>query len=51
VAPTIGSTSIASGATVTTINGLVKVVSAAHTVLDSSGYERDIELMNIMGAY
>lgn len=50
-APTIGSTSIASGATVTTLNGLVKVVSAAHTVLDGSGYERDIELMNIMGAY
>ena len=50
-APTIGSTSIASGATVTTINGLTKIVSNAHTVLDANSYERDIELMNIMGAY
>ena len=50
-APTLGSTSIGSGATVTTINGLTKLVSNAHASLDASGYEVDIALMNIMGAY
>lgn len=50
-APTLGSTSIASGATVTTINGLTKIVSATHASLDASGYEQDISLMNIMGAW
>ena len=50
-APTIGSTSIGSGATVTTINGLTKIVSATHASLDANGYEQDISLMNIMGAW
>ena len=50
-APIIGSTSIGSGATVTTINGLTKLVSATHASLDASGYEVDIALMQIMGAY
>jgi len=50
-APTLGSTSIGSGATVTTINGLTKIVSATHASLDASGYEVDIALMKIMGAY
>jgi hypothetical protein len=50
-APTIGSTSIASGATVTTLNGLSKVVSATHASLDANSYEQDITLMNIMGAW
>ena len=50
-APTIGSTSIGSGATVTTINGLTKLVSTQHTSLDASGYEQDIVLMTLMGAW
>jgi hypothetical protein len=50
-APTLGSTSIASGATVTTINGLTKIVSATHASLDASGYEQDIVLMTLMGAW
>ena len=50
-APTLGSTSIGSGATVTTINGLTKVVSATHASLDANSYEQNIALMNIMGAW
>jgi hypothetical protein len=50
-APTLGSTSIASGATVTTIVGLTKVRSDQFTTLDGSGYEVDIEIMQIMGAF
>ena len=50
-APTLGSTSIGSGATVTTINGLTKLQSAQYTSLDGSGYEKDIEILTIMGAY
>ena len=50
-APTLGSTSIGSGATVTTINGLVKIASAAHVSLDASGYEQDTNLMHIMDAW
>jgi len=50
-APTLGSTSIASGATVTTINGLTKVVSAVRASLDGDGYEVNPDLMLIMGAY
>jgi hypothetical protein len=49
-APTLGSTSIGSGATVTTINGLTKVVSATVAKLDASGYEQDFDLLTIMGA-
>jgi hypothetical protein len=49
-APTLGSTSIASGATVTTIVGLTKVRSDQFTTLDASGYEVDLETMQIMGA-
>ena len=50
-APTIGSTSIASGATVTTISGLTKLQSTQHTQLDANSYEQDITLMTIMGAW
>jgi hypothetical protein len=50
-APTLGSTSIGSGATVTTINGLTKIVSATHASLDANNYEQDITLMTIMGAW
>ena len=50
-APTLGSTSIASGATVTTIVGLTKVRSDQFTTLDANGYEIDLELMTIMGAF
>ena len=50
-APTLGSTSIASGATVTTINGLTKIVSATHASLDANSYEQDIVFMHIMGAW
>jgi len=50
-APTLGSTLIASGTTVTTINGFTKLVSATFASLDSDSKEIDITLMNIMGAY
>jgi hypothetical protein len=50
-APTLGSTLISSGATVTTINGLSNIKSNAYTSLDSNGYEVDIALMQLMGAY
>ena len=50
-APTLGSTSIASGATVTTIVGLTKVRSDVFTTLDIDGKEIDIETMTIMGAF
>lgn len=49
-APTIGSTQIASGATVTTINGLTKIVSTSVTNLDANGYEQDFNLLSIIGA-
>ena len=49
-APTLGSTSIASGATVTTIVGLTKIRSDQFTTLDASGFEVDIETMQVMGA-
>lgn len=50
-APTLGSTSIASGSTVTTVLGLTKIRSDQFTTLDGSGYEIDLELMAIMGAF
>ena len=50
-APTIGSTSIASGSTNTTIVGLTKIRSAAFTQLDANGYEIDTDIMGIMGAW
>jgi len=50
-APTLGSTSIASGSTNTTLVGFVKLRSAAFTQLDANSYEQDIALMQIMGAY
>ena len=50
-APTLGSTSIASGATVTTIVGLTKIRSDQFTTLDASGFEVDLETMAIMGAF
>lgn len=51
VAPTLGSTTITSGSTVTTIVGMTKVRSDQFTTLDSSGYEIDLELFTIMGAF
>jgi hypothetical protein len=50
-APTLGSTSIASGSTNTTLVGFVKLRSNAFTSLDANSYEQDIALMNIMGAW
>jgi len=50
-APTLGSTSIASGSTNTTLVGFTKLRSAAFTQLDANSYEQDIVLMNIMGAW
>jgi hypothetical protein len=50
-APTLGSTTISSGSTVTTIVGMTKVRSDQFTTLDASGYEIDLELFTIMGAF
>ena len=50
-APTLGSTSIASGSTNTTLVGFTKLRSVAFTSLDANSYEQDIALMNIMGAW
>ena len=50
-APTLGSTSITSGSTNTTLVGFTKLRSAAFTQLDANSYEQDIVLMNIMDAY
>jgi hypothetical protein len=50
-APTLGSTAIASGSTNTTLVGFTKLRSVAFTSLDASGYEQDIALMTLMGAW
>ena len=50
-APTLGSTSIASGSTVTSIAGLVKVTTTATVFLDANNYEVNRDLMSIMGAW
>jgi hypothetical protein len=50
-APTLGSTSIASGSTNTTLVGFTKLRSNAFTSLDANSYEQDIALINIMGAW
>ena len=50
-APTLGSTSIASGSTNTTLVGFTKLRSAAFTQLDADSYEQDTTIMNIMGAW
>jgi hypothetical protein len=50
-APTLGSTSIASGSTNTTLVGFTKLRSDQFTTLDANGYEIDLELMTIMGAF
>jgi len=50
-APTLGSTSIASGSTNTTLIGFTKLRSNAFTSLDANSREQDIALMNIMGAW
>ena len=50
-APTLGSTLIASGTTVTTIEGFTKLVSATYASLDADSKEIDNTLMGIMGAY
>ena len=50
-APTLGSTSIASGSTNTTLVGFTKLRSDQFTTLDANGFEIDLELMTIMGAF
>ena len=50
-APTLGSTSIASGSTNTTLVGFTKLRSDVFATLDANGYEIDIESMIIMGAF
>jgi hypothetical protein len=50
-APTLGSTTIASGSTNTTLVGFTKLSSDQFTTLDANGYEIDLELMTIMGAF
>jgi hypothetical protein len=50
-APTLGSTTIASGSTNTTLVGFTKLRSDQFTTLDADGYELDLELMTIMGAF
>ncbi len=50
-APTLGSTLIASGTTITTLEGFTKLVSATYASLDANSKEIDNTLMGIMGAY
>ena len=50
-APTLGTTTITSATTVTTIVGMAKVRSDMFTTLDANGYEIDLETMTIMGAW
>ena len=50
-APTLGSTSIASGSTTTTIVGLVKINTTSTVYTDGSGFEVDRDLMLLMGAF
>jgi hypothetical protein len=50
-APTLGTTVITSGTTVTTIVGLAKVTSDAFMVKNASSNEIDIAIMNIMSAW
>jgi len=50
-APTLGTTLITSGTTVTTIVGLTKLTSDAFMVKNSSSNEIDIAIMNIMSAW
>lgn len=50
-APTLGSTSIGSGSTNTTLVGFTKLRSVAFTSLDANSYEQEIGLMNIMSAW
>ena len=50
-APTLGSTSIASGSTNTTLVGFTKLRSDTFTTLDANGYEIDLEVMMIMNAF
>jgi hypothetical protein len=50
-APTLGSQTIASGSTYTTLLGFTKLRSDAFTTLDANGYEIDLESMTIMGAW
>ena len=49
-APTLGSTLISSGTTIGTLEGITKLVSATYASLDANSKERNIELMQIMGA-
>jgi hypothetical protein len=50
-APTLGSTLISSGTTITTLEGFTKLVSATYASLDANSKEIDNTLMGIMGAY
>jgi hypothetical protein len=51
LAPTLGSTALTSGSTVTTVNGLTKLVSDAFVELNASSQEQDLAIMNIMGGW
>lgn len=50
-APTLGTTVVTSGTTITSIVGLSKLTSDAFMVKNSSSNEIDIAVMNIMGAW
>jgi hypothetical protein len=50
-APTLGTTVVTSGTTITTINGLAKVVATIRASLDGASREVNPDLMQIMGAY
>jgi hypothetical protein len=50
-APTLGSTLIVSGTTITTLEGFTKLVSTTYASLDANSKEIDNTLMGIMGAY
>ena len=49
-APTLGTTVVTSGTTISTISGLTKIQAQQHTQLDANSYEQDIALMILMGA-
>jgi hypothetical protein len=50
-APTLGSTTLTSGSTVTTIAGMAKISSESFVEPDTNGFEQDLAIMNIMGGW
>lgn len=50
-APTLGSTTLTSGATITTVNGMTKIVSEGFVELNTSNQEQDLAIMNFMQAW